>query len=145
MPNEEIANVAIDWVEKMETSIDAHLLKPELDAWLGSDARHPAAYEAAQMQWVYIQKAVSSLKKGSLSHEALIRKIEKSRVDRRRKRVLKQVACGAAVAFLSVCAGIWMNSGGVPSAAAKWTLYSGMSGVPAEHVLEDGSELLVRH
>src|SRR5262249_11470607 len=65
--------------------------------------------------------------------------------DRRRRRVVKQaVACGA-VAGLSVCAGIWMNSGGGPSAADEWTLYSGVSDAPAKHVLKDGSELLVRH
>ena len=149
MTNDELMNIAMDWVETMKTSTDTELLRPELDAWLTEDPRHRIAYQSAERHWAGIRKAVILLKQnGPLPHDALHRELdEAARRSQRRRQVKKQARiCAIAIAASSACAalvGIRLMSTHAPS--ANWVDYAGGSGTPQKHILDDGSDLFLNY
>src|SRR6185437_2428665 len=144
--NEEVMDIAMEWLVIMNSSSRAELQREEFDTWRRADPSHQLAYELAMRQYADLQKtmALPGLA-GSVSPEKLLSEIaEVSYRDNRRREIKRGVvrlsvggiSIAAAVSLVVLVVRVW----GGPHAAA-WESYEGGPGMPTAHHLTDGSAL----
>ena len=146
MENEDAMIVAMDWVEKMNTSADAEQLRPALDAWLSSSPAHRLAYEEAETRWSICCRLIAALQQGDqVQPDAFFKEIDdaarRSRwhryLRRQRKRFVPVLAVSSACALVAFALQLPRPA----SDTAASVLYRSGYGMPKPYVLSDGTRL----